>query len=208
MVNYRMIINDSQKFIFVHIPKNSGTEMGNSLLKEYNDSILLIGGDTSTNYDMMHLYVNIQSIYIPEIKLNDYFKFCITRNPYNKVISAYYNIKDRFPFENINEFIINKLCVEFIFSSHLHEASVHFRPQHTFIFRDDGELDVQHILRYEFLNQDISEMNSKYNMKVPLYGNPQKYQESKYKTLLSPESIKKINILYEKDFELLNYVKN
>ena len=117
MVNYRMIINDSEKFIFVHIPKNSGTEMGNSLLKEYKDSILLIGGDTSTNYDRMHLYVNIQYVFIPEIKLNDYFKFCITRNPYNKV---------RFPFENVNEFIINKLCVEFIFSSHLHESKCSF----------------------------------------------------------------------------------
>ena len=46
-------------------------------------------------------------------------------------------------------------------------------------------------------------MNNKYNLNIPLYENSN--TKKSYIHLLNKESIKKINSLYKKDFELFNY---
>ena len=66
-----------------------------------------------------------------------------------------------------------------------------------------GNQFVNFILRYENLNNDITELNKKFCLNIPIYGN--KNTNVDYIQLFNKESIKKINKLYEKDFLLLNY---
>lgn len=54
-----MIICDKEKFIFIHIPKNSGTAMTESLQKTYEDTKLLMFCERdgiNIGIDKMHLY--------------------------------------------------------------------------------------------------------------------------------------------------------
>ena len=44
--------------------------------------------------DKMHLYYDVIYEFISKKVLDNYFKFCIIRNPYNKVYSAWNFIKD------------------------------------------------------------------------------------------------------------------
>lgn len=203
----KMIINDNNKFIFVHIPKNSGTAMSDVICKEYPNSILLKEVDTKTGLDKMHLHQDVISQYINQDKLDTYFIFCIIRNPYEKMYSAWSFIKNRFPYKNVNDFIKFHITNEFIFGRELikNDARVHYRPQHTFIFNEKSEKMVNFIIRYETLNNDIKIMNEFHNLNIKEYG--KNHTRQKHIRKLNSESILKINDLYDEDFRLLSYNK-
>lgn len=203
-----MIVCDSKKFIFIHIPKNSGSAMTEELQKTYKDSKLLMNcqrDGMNIGIDKMHLYYDVIDKFISKNTLDDYFKFCIIRNPYNKLYSSWYFIKERHGYKDVNDFIKYKLDEEFIYGKELipRDARVHYRPQFTFVYDNENNKFADFIIKYENLNEDISKMNETYGLNISLYdnGNTQK----SYINLLNKESITKINSLYKKDFELFNY---
>jgi len=203
-----MIICDKNKFVFIHIPKNSGTAMTEELQKIYKNTKLLKHCERdgkNIGIDKMHLYYDVIYEFISKDILDNYFKFCIIRNPYNKVYSAWNFIKERYGYSNVNDFIKYKLNEEFIYGKEIipGDARVHYRPQFTFVYDNKNNKFADFIMRYESLNEDISIMNEKYGLNIKSYdnGNSQK----SYINLLNKESILKINSLYKKDFELFNY---
>ena len=202
-----MIICDKNKFIFIHIPKNSGTAMTNELQKTYKDTKLLVKCERqgiNIGIDKMHLYCDVIDKFISRDILDSYFKFCIIRNPYNKIYSSWNFIKERHGYNNVNDFIKYKLDEEFIYGEEIipGDARVHYRPQFTFVYNKNNKF-ADYIIRYENLNEDILKMNQQYELNIPLYdnGNTQK----SYINFLNKESIMKINNLYKRDFELFNY---
>jgi hypothetical protein len=88
------MINHEHKFLFLHLPKTGGT----SINKFFNDTF-----DNNERH-FGHPYL---SEYIYDKKtdkhsnLNDYFKFTIVRNPYDRLVSAFFYIKEdsEFPFD-------------------------------------------------------------------------------------------------------------
>lgn len=60
------------KLLFIHIPKNAGTSITKSFHMEH------FGHHTIEDY--MKIYPNIW---------NDFYKFCIVRNPWDRVVSCY-----------------------------------------------------------------------------------------------------------------------
>lgn len=208
-----MIVCDTNKFIFIHIPKNSGTEMTKQLRKTYKNTETLVGVDFSGDLknrgiDKMHLYYDVIDRYISIDKFDNYFKFCIIRNPYNKIYSAWrYICKGRRRQYNndVNDFIKYKLTEEFMYGrqSNPRDERVHYRPQYTFLYDNKNNKYADFVIRYESLNEDISKMNEQFDLKIPLYDNGN--TNKSYIKHLNKESIQKINSLYKKDFELLNY---
>lgn len=73
------MIDDTNKVIFVHIPRTSGTSI-ESFMKDH-----------TPRYKGIEKHSNALQIYesIGSKKWNSYFKFSITRNPYDMVISLY-----------------------------------------------------------------------------------------------------------------------
>ena len=92
-----MIISDTQKFIFLHIPKCGGTTVRNSLKKF----------DTRNDYYWMHVYMNGATEKSPKLQidkahmslpifkrlypkdfelLNEYTVFAFSRNPIKRII--------------------------------------------------------------------------------------------------------------------------
>jgi hypothetical protein len=202
-----MIICDKKKFIFIHIPKNSGTTMSNEIHKIYNDSKLLKFVERegpNIGIDKMHLYNEVIDIFIPKNILDTYFKFCIIRNPYNKLYSAWNFIKNRHGYENVNDFIKYKLNEKFIYGLEINpgDARVHYRPQFTFVYNKNDNKYVDFIIKYENLNNDIRILNNKFDLNIPEYDNN---IEKNYIKFFNRESIEIINKLYKKDFILFNY---
>jgi len=203
-----MIICETKKFVFIHIPKNSGTSMTKELQKTYKNTQLLINVErygVNIGIDKMHLYYDVIDKFISKNILCNYFKFCIIRNPYNKLYSAWNFIKKRHGYNDVNDFIKYKLDEEFIYGKEFipGDARVHYRPQFTFVYNNDDNIFVDFVIRYENLNEDICKMNEKYDLNVPLYENEN--IKKSYINFLNKESITKINYLYKKDFELFNY---
>jgi len=202
-----MLIHHEKQFIFIHITKNSGTEMSKEIEKVYCNSELMSFVERdgpNLGIDKMHLYNSVISKFISNDILHKYVKFCIVRNPYNKMYSAWHNIKDRYEYDNINDFIKYKVDKDFIYGLEIipGDARVHYRPQFTFIYNDNECKCVDYIIKYENLNNDIKLLNNKFNLNIPEYGNNKNIDYLKF---YDQESINKINILYKKDFELFNY---
>jgi hypothetical protein len=202
-----MIICDKEKFIFIHIPKNAGTSMSKNLLLKYPSGNILWGTERkgkNIGIDKGHLYNYVIGNYINSNILKGYRTFCIVRNPYNKVYSAWNYLRSRYKYGNVNEFIKNKLNESFIYGLEIikDDARVHYRPQYTFVYDGSDEKYVNFIIKYEQMNEDIKELNSRFNLNIPEFG---VNTDRDYIKFLNNESIEKINKLYKKDFKLFNY---
>lgn len=190
--------------------------MSEVLQKLYKDSKLLMRVDESTGIDRMHLHQDVIAQYISREKVGEYFKFCIIRNPYDRTYSAWNFVKNRYPYDDVNDFVKHHLSNEFIFGRELvpMDCRVHYRPQFTFIYDEDFNFNVNYIIRYEALNEDIQRLTSLYGpgsskniFKEGITPYGEKYQTPRYLDRLDQDSILKINQLYEKDFVCLKYTQ-
>lgn len=203
-----MLLNNEHKFIFVHIPKNSGTALSKHVHYKYPKSKLLMGVDHDTGIDRMHLYCDVFDKYVKKYVNDDYKKyirFCIIRNPYNKLYSAWRSFSYKYGYKNINDFIKYKLTKEHIYDDDNRNgnAKAHYRPQYTYICDSNNQITIDYILFYESLNRDIAEFNVLTGLDIPRYANTN--VNKSYLANYNAESISKINVLYKRDFELFGY---
>jgi ribosome-associated toxin RatA of RatAB toxin-antitoxin module len=86
--------------------------MTKELQKIYKDTQLFMWCERdgiNIGIDKMHLYYDVIDKFIPKNILDNYHKFCIIRNPYNKLYSAWNFIKERYGYCDVNDFIKYKL---------------------------------------------------------------------------------------------------
>ena len=120
------MINHEHKFLFLHLPKTGGT----SINKFFNDKF------DNNKRDFGHPYLS-------EYKCNnfdDYFKFTIVRNPYDRLVSAFFYMKEYSKFQSdinfrkkwklehdtFESFVIEKLPV---IVGNKNTRPRHFKPQ-------------------------------------------------------------------------------
>ena len=184
-----MIISHSHRFIFIKSFKTAGTSL-ESTLSNYcsGDDIVTPLNDYRHNRtekgEFIHKAMNyeafaeldlknlqhanarvIKSQVSPEV-WDSYFKFSITRNPWDRAVSFFYwemrndpriKPKKRFyhhlgvPFSEIDQ--LRALFSEFIRSGNW--------PSNDPFYIMDGELCVDHVIRYENLYDDFSEVCSR-----------------------------------------------
>lgn len=114
-----MIISESKKFLFFHIPKTAGQSISRGLLPFTDNTMKTFlskfYSPTRTHNFLNYNHIN-QTIALdiyPELKdiCQDFFEFVFVRNPYTRVLSMYGQMKknEQFTgrFYNLNEFIIN-----------------------------------------------------------------------------------------------------
>ena len=114
------MISHKLKFIFIHIPKTSGNSLS-LYLKDLIDNIVvrknsLVGENQGIkilceygNNDIKHADIGYYKKVYGET-INDYFKFTIVRNPYDRILSYYFWNKGTNKTFNRDEFIdfVNK----------------------------------------------------------------------------------------------------
>lgn len=140
--------------------------------------------------------------------------FCVLRNPVDRVISAYYFLKNgginqmdkdewnkyAAKFENINDFIEENLEL-------VVKEQMHFRPQYKWLENMEREIlfDKIEFLNFENLEQDLSDFQINHGLKP--FKIEHKNKSRKDDVELTNESISKIEKIYYKDYELLNRLK-
>ncbi len=197
-----MAINHKYKTIFVHIPKTAGTSM------ERKEFVGLPGADCHDSINKFKERVT---------NPDEYFKWCFSRNPYDRLVSAYVwgitNHKEEF-LKDIDSFedYINKIEDFYEFggdSLDQKRSGVHTIPQSVFINNNISNMDF--IGKFENLNVDFNYVCEKIeehssnpiiNKDLPI---SKKTTHNHYETFYNEEIIKKVNILYKKDFELFDY---
>jgi hypothetical protein len=189
------------KFIFIHIPKTGGLSLTRALLgSEFNKHV------TAKRFQLL----------LPEDEFKNYFKFCIVRNPWDRVVSAFLYLKkggltesnlifSQRALQGINtfdDFVKNYLLKK------LHEKGVytHFIPQYKFVCDQKGQLLVDYIGRFEEYDQSCAYIFSRLGIKQPEVKKENANKErSHYREYYTPETIEIVRKIYKKDIDLFKY---
>ena len=190
---------DRLRCIFVHIPKTAGKSVKSALFDGRTK-----GGHRSA-YELMCIF--------GPITYYRYFRFAFVRNPYDRLASAYYflrnggiNDKDRafaenhlYRYDNLHDFVMNWLDMDNIQIYH------HFKPQHQYIYTRRHRCLVDMIGRYETLGHDFERICNRLGIAASLPHHNKTSVYDQQSCSYEPSSKRKIRDIYKLDFELLGY---
>ena len=188
----------NKNVLFIHIPKTGGTAIRNS--KFYKDKV----------YAYTH-----QGALIQDYKKHNFTEiFTIVRNPYSRLVSAYFYLK-KGGIHNPNDLISQKLLEPYdtfgSFIKHLKKEPefiykiIHLEPQVDFIYDDNVGLLVDDVLYTESLEEDYFVLCDKYsdNCEELLEKNTSKHSD--YTSYYTKELQDIVYNLYKDDFVKLGY---
>ena len=191
-----MIINNVHKFVFVAVAKTACT----SIHRRFN-----IHQDPVPSIYHMHLKDIIEKN--PLVK--NYYKFGFVRNPYERLLSAYSNFRYSpehynwaypiYKYDTFRDFVLDieqSECLGFI----------HLSPQFDFLSLDN-KIGVDFVGRYENLKQDFRKIEKELGLKhveLPLVRTS---KHPDYKMVYDYDMKKKVQKIYQKDFEVFGYEK-
>lgn len=159
------MISHHHRCIFIHIPKNAGQSIESFFLNSLglsweNRAPLLLRYNNNPELGpprLAHLlaadYVRYK--YLPQSMYDEYFKFAIVRNPWDRTVSMYRYLGDPQK-ETFSEFVRNRFMLE-----QWQERFWFVRPQSDFICSDSGELMIDYLGRFETLKEDFETILSK-----------------------------------------------
>jgi chondroitin 4-sulfotransferase 11 len=189
-------INDMHKLIFIHIPKNAGISIEEALFgkKIGHKSILQFEAHNEKKYD-------------------EYFKFTVVRNPFDRLVSAFHFLKkgginpvdkkwsDK-NLMNIDDFesFVYKLKDKKFAKKVLNQQ--HFRPQYKYLVTSKGTLNIDLIMKFENLSSDFVKLTDMINMKDKTLEHKNKSDRNSWEEYYDENSKELIHKLYQKDFEL------
>jgi hypothetical protein len=173
-----MIISHTHRYIFIKSEKTAGTSVEAALSKQCGkDDVVTPLGDYWFNRDQrgewIHSSMNAEGFFQhdsaaevrrkiqPEI-WNSYFKFSIVRNPWDRVVSLYsWEARNRTELRPMKRWW-HRAGVPF---DEFRETTKHFRRfvagdwnSNDRFYLQDGELCVDHVIRYERLSSDLAEL--------------------------------------------------
>ena len=215
------MISNFFKLVFIHIPKTGGTSIEKVFwpLKFMKSEKNLFGGfinEYENKYQtggLQHLKWHQISQEIGDQKLNDYYKFSIIRNPYDKAVSQYEYLKKR---NDLLRYIHAKSDLTFLeYCEKINSFShVQWEPQHSFIFdKKTNEFKVDKILKLEDINFGFQELRKELVLRNKLYKPfiPQelphlnKSRRKNFKEYYCSKTYDMITTKYSKDLKLLDY---
>jgi hypothetical protein len=145
-----MIISDSRKFVFVHIPKNAGTSI-RAALEAFAD------GQSAASLDTTH--ETLPALIARHPGLRTHFKFAFVRNPWERLVSFFFYSKQRlsrtFPqFQAMEgvETMLRLLDRNVTWLCDMHAV----RPQCEYICGEDGRRLTDFVGRHEHLAADFA----------------------------------------------------
>lgn len=199
------VIVPEKNAIFIHLPKNAGT----SVTRWMQNNISFQVKKAKRKHDG---YQESLSKYGP---FN--FSFVVVRNPYDRIVSSYFYNKRLFDsreditlqdVEKLNgrkkdkryrtyklQEIVRKGFAEFVKSKYWHPVQ---KPQH------EMSQGVQHILKYENLQEDFKIVQNYFECDKPL-SSSNVSQHRKYQDYYTEELYDIVTKEFKKDLEVFNY---
>jgi hypothetical protein len=144
-------------------------------------------------------YINKKMGMTPQ-KWDSYYKFCFIRNPYDKIVSAWYHVnRYNIPFSNFLN--LKDVCndVEYMHT---------FMPQVRNIINDQGRISINFIGHFENLEDDFQSVLKNIGVKNISHEVEKKMNKRDHKPFYEyydQETLDKVNILLKEDFEKLDY---
>ena len=183
-----LIFNTGNKHcVFIHIPKNGGKLIRKKIVKDKNNNILknYWGINVATRFDFAH---------VPYVKKNEFVEndieygyFAYTRNPYDRIISAFLYKNPKANTEKDFKYFVKNTLTMYDFNMSFDYKIIHYYPQYLFVC--DENLDIPKCIEINKLDNT---------------GEQTKYDLMKY---FDDDCINIVNTIYCKDFLFFNYPK-
>ena len=145
------------KFIFLKLQKAGGTSIENVLIKNLKKEYC---PDVPN-----HIHYNTFKNKIGEEKINDFLKFAVTRNPWERIFSLYLHWMRHYKYHNIykykNEISINSFK-EFLIDFSQNEKNI----TQWMLDQDNNKIIGNYYLRFNYLEQDIKKLFELLNIKI------------------------------------------
>lgn len=203
---------------FIHIPKTGGT----SIIKELESKIGLqllkktshfLNFPNKGSVSFGHLsYLDLLRLGV----INDDFhksayKFCVVRNPYNRIVSLFNYFKDiKIIDQNIEfEYFLDDVYLKRPpIGVYNHLGISQSNPQVNWILDSNGKFLVNDIFKIEEISNFVNNFKEKYkiNLDIKKYNSSNKHIVFE-KIAKNRSIIEKIEKIYGRDFELLGYKK-
>lgn len=189
---------DYYKCIFIHIPKAAGMSINTTLF-----------GNLGSNHTHLSHFEKLYSKYT----FDRYFKFSFVRNPYSRLMSAYYYLKKGGINENdarwaqknlysINSF--ESFVIDFLNQDTIYSYMI-LNPQVRFLELQDKSIGLDFMGRFETIEEDFMKVASHLKIDKQLkFINKNSYPKDE-KIAISREVKEKIYSLYREDFLKLSY---
>jgi hypothetical protein len=188
---------DANKCIFVHIPKAAGTSVKKSLFPS---------AQQLTHYRAIDYFLDSPA------KYKRYFVFAFSRNPYDRLVSAYnylleggkndadLRFRDTFltTFESFSDFVRNGLPRKEI------KNQYHFVPQRRFLVNYWGNIMVDFVGRVETMEEDFEVISKRIGVEARL-PHQNKSSRGPYQDFYTEELRRIAYMHYEQDFDVLDY---
>lgn len=221
--------------LFVHIPKNAGRSIETALLKEsgspdsgrrslVNRAATLLSRSTAPSFAKTHLIGTLdvtlaaQHLTFVEMEMlgllpdtTNYMSFCVVRNPYDRALSSVMHFSEArwVSSEDEDERRMGfeqglKAWLEMPLPDH--NIRAHHRSQVDFIRNRHGEIAIDHLLRFENLEDDFSNLLTRIgaeNRMVRKIGDSGRSRM--YRDFYTPDARRLIDSAFKQDIEMLGY---
>lgn len=182
--------NLKKKPIFIHIPKAGGTSIRSIVLNHNNELP-----------NCLHLCVTDYA----KTQRDSSYVFTFTRNPYDRLLSAYMYLTQCSSDEFIHDYAFGQSLIKNFKEFVKHDLQynlnwLHFRPMVTFL--DD---DIDFVGRFETYQRDfdfVCENTTIEKQKIP---HKNKSNHSNYKDYYDEETSKIVSKIYQDDLKCFNY---
>jgi hypothetical protein len=181
--------------IFIHVPKCAGTSVGNALYPN-----AAVGHKTASWYQAKY----------PQ-QYNDFFTYAFTRNPWDRVVSAWSFLKECTDskhdgkwadflntFSSFDDFVFTWLHPENI------TRQIHFAPQHLYICDNLGGISLDYIGKLETINDDFNHIAKSIGVNAELK-QLNRSRNDNYKTYYNDKTAEHVAKVYARDIQLFGY---
>ena len=211
-----MPINDDYRVVFVHIPKNGGTTIEYLLGMHGNlKTVGIVPYENQVQNEFL-FGAGSQEFTAEKIKetigkkkYSDYTSFCISRNPYSRMVSYISWLRQFRPHVTKSVLSIEEFNIEL---SNLYQkflkygfSELYLKPQWHYVYNDNKELLVDEVFLFEEYYKIYSFISSVTSSPVNSTVKRMPSNHYPYQKYLNKDSIDIINKMYNEDFTLFNY---
>ena len=210
-----MYVDFDKQFIFLHNPRTGGTSLLRVL--EKFTSVVLQTGEHETLNDTHEVMLRKSKIW------DDYFKFSIVRNPWDRLYSAFKYLQaggSNFTDTRVGNIFVQPYAGDFNafvenydcwykrpchFIQYKHGMSPHLLPQSEFLTLDNS-LAVDIVCRFENYEQEVTELLHNLGINIdalPKLNSSDPVED--YRLAFTDKSMAIVSELYADDIELFGY---
>lgn len=213
------MVSDSKKFIFIHVPKTGGNSLQEALIeysedkissdKNNQDGIERFGLKSSHSTKLKkHSILRDYKSHLKTKLYNEYFKFSVVRNPYERAISLYFSpIFQRTEFNEKEFRKMLRSCHPLAY--YVNEISLFEKLISKFgLFRGNKynlKSQVDFILRFENLEADLFHLKNHLNVDLNILKHRNKSIRKKYQDYYTPATRDLVYRKFKNEIEEFDY---